>query len=620
MYEDDLKASKDRVLAINREGALVQQQLTRDVLAFEISEGKKAEAEAEKLAKEALARAKREAAALLKAKEDFAKAVQALNDKVTNDAREAEVDNLQEQADKAEKDGLLTNAREFRDQIVAIREQQGQEEIDELQKNLERKLALIELEKTMSVEALQSLTEAERNARADKLVDDGDVSLNSDQTAALEALRTQIRFEAEQQRTANQADEVAKRIALDKQEASQGIATLQQYEAFAVASAQNEVGTEEEKQKKILAIKIEYAKKILELLEQSGDIGDATKAAQLRTEIQGLQKDLDGLSKFKLSTALGISDQELEQIGAAFSRVLNIIAQAQIAQIQGQRDANQEYINGLDEKLAATEEAISREAGYQAAGDANDLSREQQKKNDLVRLKESALREDERLARKQARIQKALQVVELVTATAKIISAESSKGVVGIATAAVTIAAMWGAFAAAQSTASSAAASTPSSFYEGTPYVQLGRNKPGRDTVPAMVNKGERIVTTKANEQDWDLYEGLRTGNREQLEKGMAEAARRHGLEQFAEAFAPSGKMPSLDFELPGRIQNDQAKLEAMKAELAYDPALRKLIAEVGANTKGLLDESMGKVDRVVLPDGTIIEYRKNSKRIIKKR
>ena len=49
-------------------------------------------------------------------------------------------------------------------------------------------------------------------------------------------------------------------------------------------------------------------------------------------------------------------------------------------------------------------------------------------------------------------------------------------------------------------------------FYEGEKFVKRGKNKPGRDTIPAMLNEGERVVTTEKNKKYWDLYEAIDGG------------------------------------------------------------------------------------------------------------
>ena len=50
-----------------------------------------------------------------------------------------------------------------------------------------------------------------------------------------------------------------------------------------------------------------------------------------------------------------------------------------------------------------------------------------------------------------------------------------------------------------------AAQPNPYKFYDGTPYLQLGDNPKGRDTIPVMAHEGEAIIPTRNNLQ----YPGL---------------------------------------------------------------------------------------------------------------
>lgn len=71
----------------------------------------------------------------------------------------------------------------------------------------------------------------------------------------------------------------------------------------------------------------------------------------------------------------------------------------------------------------------------------------------------------------------------------------------GLATAAAAIAAGFGALQIGVI----AAQPNPYKFYDGTPYLQLGDNPKGRDTIPVMAHEGEAIIPTRNNLQ----YPGL---------------------------------------------------------------------------------------------------------------
>jgi TP901 family phage tail tape measure protein len=47
-------------------------------------------------------------------------------------------------------------------------------------------------------------------------------------------------------------------------------------------------------------------------------------------------------------------------------------------------------------------------------------------------------------------------------------------------------------------------------FKDGTPFVEQGQNAAGVDTIPAMLNKGERVIDTVTNRANWGILEAIR--------------------------------------------------------------------------------------------------------------
>lgn len=60
-------------------------------------------------------------------------------------------------------------------------------------------------------------------------------------------------------------------------------------------------------------------------------------------------------------------------------------------------------------------------------------------------------------------------------------------------------------------------AAKPPQYAEGVDWVPLGRNKRGRDTIPAMLDEGERVVSRRKNLDNWDLYEAIDHGKLDQF-------------------------------------------------------------------------------------------------------
>jgi len=49
----------------------------------------------------------------------------------------------------------------------------------------------------------------------------------------------------------------------------------------------------------------------------------------------------------------------------------------------------------------------------------------------------------------------------------------------------------------------------PPQYAEGVDWVPLGKNKKGRDTIPAMLDEGERVISRRKNLKHWDLYQAI---------------------------------------------------------------------------------------------------------------
>jgi hypothetical protein len=117
-----------------------------------------------------------------------------------------------------------------------------------------------------------------------------------------------------------------------------------------------------------------------------------------------------------------------------------------------------------------------------------------------LELEKKRLEELEQQRREAVEREKAIALVQLtVNATLAIAKAAAEGGAAAPFTIASTIIALIAGFAQARSAAGSA-------FYEGSEYIDRENRFPaGRDTVPARLNKGERVITTDTNSKYWDV-------------------------------------------------------------------------------------------------------------------
>ena len=146
---------------------------------------------------------------------------------------------------------------------------------------------------------------------------------------------------------------------------------------------------------------------------------------------------------------------------------------------------NEAEQNSLNRSIALQQQRVDNARFIAERGNAEYLALEQKRLDELQRQQSAA-------AEKQIAIANAVAVAQALVAIIKSI-AQAPPGL-GFILAAQTIALIAAGYKFASSLQPVSA-----SFYEGTPYVERGKNKAGRDTVPARVNIGEAIIPTDTN-------------------------------------------------------------------------------------------------------------------------
>jgi len=140
----------------------------------------------------------------------------------------------------------------------------------------------------------------------------------------------------------------------------------------------------------------------------------------------------------------------------------------------------------LDRSIALQNTRVDNARYIAERGNAEYLAIEEKRLDDLTRKQQAA-------AEKQIAIANAIAASQALVAVIKSIAE-------GGVFAPATFAAVIGLIAAGYKFVS-ALQPVQTSFYEGTPYVEQGRHKAGRDTIPARVNIGEAIIPTDTNSQ-----------------------------------------------------------------------------------------------------------------------
>ena len=287
---------------------------------------------------------------------------------------------------------------------VRIERQVAQEEVDELQRGFERKLAAIELQKRIGVQAWQDLSDAEKDARADALIDNGDIRLPAQQQEQINALRLlaeeqyleavdalvqeQAKLRVELIEDTNERERavfvqglnerlealrkakvdedeinrfaVAERERFDREVALANIALDEQIQTARVNARRNTGQPEKvfarQKELELLAIKEESAKAQLKVIE-----GQTGKEVELvRANLEGVIAEVERAReqlkanpvKMDLLDLLGVKEADKAAVQQAFADIFAATQEIISASIEAQQSE-------VDARIRATDEIIS---------------------------------------------------------------------------------------------------------------------------------------------------------------------------------------------------------------------------------------------------------------------
>jgi len=245
-------------------------------------------------------------------------------------------------------------------------------------------------------------------------------------------------------------------------------------------------------------------------------------------------------------------------------------SEARIQQLETEKEAQ---LSAFDEQLSALE-ALNEAGAY------SDRVYEAKKKDLLaqrVAAEKKADAEIRKLKREQAAADKAKAIFEIIINTAKAISAMLATGPSGIP---LSIAA---GIVGALQLATVIAQPLPK-FFKGTKFVERGNNKAGRDTIPAMLNEGERVVTTANNQKYWKEYEALDSGRFKQfvdkfhVAPALLEMKRKNETKQRGDMASAVGK--SLFNSFAGMTAYDAERIRKKGMTINNSKELATLIAE----------------------------------------
>lgn len=258
---------------------------------------------------------------------------------------------------------------------------------------------------------------------------------------------------------------------------------------------------------KILKSRIDFIKKSREILLQAGDtIGVSNidkQISELELKYEELNKvTIDANKNLLKSTADGFAktkdesektakeladkqkeliDQTTQLIQGVSDNVFNVLN----AQVQA-------YIEGLDKAIDKSKSALDEIRANSEDYNARQLEIEKERLEKLEAERARAVEREKNLASVQLAINAAIAISK----------AAAEGGAAAPITIALTLASLIAGLAQARVAAGNA-------FFHGVEYLERGKNKPGRDTIPAMLNEGERVITTDTNNRYWDALTAI---------------------------------------------------------------------------------------------------------------
>ena len=291
--------------------------------------------------------------------------------------------------------------------------------------------------------------------------------------------------------------------------------------------------------------------------------------AELDLKFQELNKSLeDGFTQVKDKVDYKeLIDQTTQTLQLASDTVFQILT----SNVQA-------YIEGLDRAVDKSKTALDDIRQNSENFNARQLEIEKERLEKLEAERARAVEREKTLGQIQVAINAAIAISK---------AAAEGGGFASAFTIAATLASLIAGLAQARAAAGNA-------FFHGVEYLERGNNPRGRDTIPAMLNEGERVITTDTNNKYWDVLSAVHN-NRIPADvlNGFANAYQQGGLRAALGAF---GDNISLSNELGqksvfvnvaqnyGGLENRLERIEAVLTELPkYMP---KTIVQ--ANAKGI--------------------------------
>jgi hypothetical protein len=347
----------------------------------------------------------------------------------------------------------LIREKLFRD-IQEIRQKSEDELLKEIKTNTDKNRQILETAASDELELLVNNENAKLNIRL--------ASLERQRNAELDAI-------ANSEQTAEQRNAAVENVNKDFD--------------------RRRVELEKNTQSEIIRIQISAIEKRIQNLEKFGESTSAERA-----ELSKLRLELVELERTDPTVTVDVKTEDAEtklsdlvnQIADGTQQISDAIFNALTAQVQA-------VAASLDDAVNRSRSALDQIRNDSENFNARQLELEKQRLEKLEAERARAVEREKTIALTQLTVNSLLAISK----------AAAEGGAAAPFTIASTLIALLAGFASARTAASNA-------FFDGTEYVDPhGQFPAGRDTVPARLNKGERVITTKTNRQYWDVLSAI---------------------------------------------------------------------------------------------------------------
>lgn len=238
---------------------------------------------------------------------------------------------------------------------------------------------------------------------------------------------------------------------------------------------------EVEANREILRIRIDFLK---QLRDQTAAL-DPMATAELNKQIADLELQFE-----KLNGPIEKVGSDLKGLIKTATEFIQIASDNVFSVLNAQTQA---YISALDRAAEKSRETLNDIRQNSENFNARQLELEKERLEKLQAEREKAVEREKTIAQIQVALNAAVTVAK---------AAAEGGGIASAVTIAAALASLIAGFASARAAAGNA-------FYHGVEYLERGNNPVGRDTIPARLHEGERVITAADNDKYWDVLTGI---------------------------------------------------------------------------------------------------------------